>query len=151
MKHSVKIISVLILLIIALVFSNSFKNEEASHGISNTVADMIEPILAQVMDTEGLDVNQLIRKAAHLSEFAVLGILVMSLLIRVWHRYQWNLFGFGFFLVLLVAVLDEYIQTFSDRSGKVEDILLDLAGALLGFALAGVIVKIKGKIKGETT
>lgn len=148
MKKRIYITALAVLLMTALIFLGSAKNEAVSHSVSNSVAEMVTPVLDQVTDIKGLDVNLLIRKAAHLMEFAVLGALVMSLLLQL-HRKAW--LGYGCFYVLLVAVLDEYIQTFSDRSGKVEDVLLDLIGALLGFALIAGVAMIKRKKKGTSS
>lgn len=142
MKKQIWLFALLVVLMTALIFLGSAKNEATSHGNSNSVAQMVTPILDQVTDTKGLDVNLLIRKSAHLIEFAVLGALVLCLLLQL-QKAVW--FGYGCFYVLLIAVIDEYIQTFSDRSGKVEDVLLDLFGALLGFALVAAVARLKGR------
>ena len=52
---------------------------------------------------------------------------------------------------MLVAVLDEYIQSFTGRGSTVSDILLDLVGITIGFLLTlaafYVAVFIKKKLK----
>jgi VanZ family protein len=80
------------------------------------------------------------RKAAHLTVYAVLALLVMrafrgSSFVR-WTR-QWAIYTF--FVVSIYALLDEYHQTFTSlRSGTPYDSFIDMAGgamALLGWWL----------------
>ena len=73
-----------------------------------------------------------IRKAAHFTEFAVLGgLMLASLPVR-------GLSGASERLLagLLAAMIDESIQLFSPgRSGQITDVWLDLAGFLTGWLL----------------
>ena len=79
-----------------------------------------------------LTMNQ-VRKLAHFTEFAVLGILISSL-------FRDSSGGFArkcytaFPLGLLTAVCDETIQLFVDgRSGQIQDVWIDCAGAVTGY------------------
>jgi len=76
----------------------------------------------------------LVRKAAHLTEYAVLGGLAARAFIGSSHqllRRQW--FLAGLVLVVLHALLDEYRQSFTQsRSGSLYDSGIDVAGGLIG-------------------
>ena len=76
----------------------------------------------------------LIRKAAHFTEYAVLGALLFGAA-GVRHGL-WFPPCFG----VLAATLDETVQLFADgRSGQVSDVWLDLAGFLTGWIVIGAI------------
>ncbi len=133
-----------VMLITCFIFSNSLKDSVDSLKSSNSVAELIGT------DTTNADyplINSIVRKLAHVVEFCALGITVMWLLISFQDVYQRALFGYGFFYVLFVAVIDEYIQSFSDRTSSVSDVLLDFAGALIGFVVVWCGMYVLKKIK----
>ncbi len=73
-----------------------------------------------------------IRKCAHFVEYAVLAFFAsrafLSSSIRVLQKF-W--FIFAFLIVFLVALIDEYNQSFNpQRSGSIYDFLLDCSGGL---------------------
>ncbi len=72
-----------------------------------------------------------IRKAAHVSSFLVLGIGLIDLTRR---RLTPGLAGrFAYSLAITIAVFDEFHQILTgDRTGLVQDVLLDGTGALIG-------------------
>lgn len=79
----------------------------------------------------------LIRKAAHLTEYAILACLLMRAFRAgasvPWH---WRWATYVFVLVALYASLDEYHQTYTQaRTGTVADSVLDIMGGLIGLAL----------------
>ncbi len=78
----------------------------------------------------------LIRKAAHLTEFFILGALVSCTLRAAGKNIPWFAVGAG----LLVAVTDELIQLSQEgRSCEVRDILIDFAGAVLAAVIFWLI------------
>ena len=84
--------------------------------------------------------NHLVRKMAHFSAFAVLGVL--------WTGTFRNAKNFTLFkplgLCLLAAVTDETIQLFvTGRSGQLSDVWLDFSGALCGTLLFWLICKLR--------
>ena len=135
MKHSRRILILIILIALvicstAFIFANSSMDNEHSHGTSGAITD----IITSTDDTEERNhIEYVIRKLAHVVEFAVLGLSVACLAIFIFHVYKQSTFGYGCFFVLLVAVIDEHIQSFSDRFSSTSDILLDFFGSLLGF------------------
>jgi CheY-like chemotaxis protein/VanZ family protein len=75
----------------------------------------------------------LIRKAAHLTEYAILARLLLRAFragaARAWH---WRWATLSFVLVAIYAGLDEYHQAFTQsRTAAVADSMLDIAGGLL--------------------
>lgn len=78
----------------------------------------------------------LIRKAAHLTEFFILGALVSCTVRAAGKNIPWFAVGAG----LLVAVSDELIQLTQDgRSCEVRDILIDFAGAVIAAVIFRLI------------
>ncbi len=119
------------------------KDIVASHQDSNIVIDVIisEP------SAESDKLELIVRKTAHLIEYAALGMAVMLFVKRVEKDYCKKLYGAELFCVLFIAVVDEYIQSFSNRTSSTGDVLLDFIGALIGFALVLVIHFIYVKLK----
>jgi VanZ family protein len=79
----------------------------------------------------------LIRKAAHLTEYAILACLLLRAFragaARPWH---WRWATLSLVLVALYAGLDEYHQAYTQyRTGSVSDSVLDICGGLLALAL----------------
>ena len=89
--------------------------------------------------------DYLIRKAAHFTEYAVLGALLFGAA-GVRHGL-WFPPCFG----LLAALLDETVQLFAaGRSGQISDVWLDLAGFLTGWIVIALIATCLRKRKGES-
>ena len=132
----------MVLLTTLLIFSNSLKGSVSSTADSDSVISLLNPLIEWIFGKDHqLDLHFLVRKAAHLVEFGALGFLV-TLLILAWKQKKSRYFsGYEFFYVLAVAVVDEFIQSFTGRTSSVKDVLLDFFGALLGFTVAFLIAK----------
>src|SRR5437016_11543200 len=79
----------------------------------------------------------LMRKAAHLTEYAILACLLLRALragaAETWH-WRWAILSL--LLVAVHAVLDEYHQAFTQyRTSSVSDCVLDIAGGLIALTL----------------
>ena len=86
----------------------------------------------------------LIRKAAHLTEFFILGALVSCTVRAAGKNIPWFAVGAG----LLVAVSDELIQLTQDgRSCEVRDILIDFAGAVIAAVIFWLIFRLYDRKK----
>lgn len=118
------------------IFFNSFMNGTASTKESNFVLEIVYKILG-----EGSISPALLRKAAHFTEYFILGTLLLK---TVW-EYKHMIFKVitvPLFFGLFTAVCDETIQLFSEgRSGQVSDILIDFSGVVAGIIITGLIVK----------
>lgn len=84
----------------------------------------------------------ILRKAAHIFEYAVLGFL----LFRAFHSGNGypvkQAFVFSFLLSALYAVSDEWHQTFIlNRSGEIKDIFIDSFGSLLSLSVLYFVKK----------
>ena len=78
--------------------------------------------------------DYLIRKAAHFTEYAVLGALLFGAADTRYGLWFPPCFG------VLAALADETVQLFAaGRSGQVSDVWLDLAGFLAGWVVVGGI------------
>jgi VanZ family protein len=89
----------------------------------------------------------LVRKAAHLFEYAVLALLAARAFLtstRSALRVYW--YAVAFALVALVASLDEYHQSFVEtRTGTPYDSLIDMTGGALALALVGLWRRLRYK------
>ena len=86
--------------------------------------------------------DYLIRKAAHFTEYAVLGALLFGAADT--RRGLWFPPCFG----VLAALADETVQLFAaGRSGQISDVWLDLAGFLAGWIVVGGIAYLCRKRK----
>lgn len=99
------------------------------------------PLLRKLLpffDPETLDqIHGLLRKCAHLAEYAILAHLLARALVHP-ARSQLVLVFWTMFLALLWAVLDEYHQSFvPTRVGAPQDVLLDTVGAGFGLLFFG--------------
>ncbi len=143
MKIKISILCLLLLtvLITVLIFANSFEDVAKSHEKSNAVTDVVESVVNDQDETVTV-LNSQIRKFAHIFEFALLGITVTLCLYLIKRCYSKRFYGFGCFYALAIAVLDEYIQSFSNRTSAVKDILLDFSGFLIGAVLVLIGVRV---------
>lgn len=132
--------TVLVVLVTCFIFFNSFQNSTTSNGATDSVLGALDPLL-EMLDTlfGQQDWFFLLRKAAHLTEFAVLGAVTLCAAKALSRRRQASFYVHAAFYALAVAVTDEFIQSFSDRTSGVSDVLIDFSGALIGFACVMLI------------
>lgn len=91
--------------------------------------------------------NHIVRKTAHFTEYLVLGIFITMALRPRWHTPRR---GVAPAIALAVAVpcIDESIQLFiPGRTGQPSDVLLDICGAAVGFAIVALILRSQRKSK----
>ena len=147
MKRLLLLSLALTLLVVAFIFWNSCQNSEDSHAVSGLFTDLLRPILG-VFARDEEQLGFLVRKLAHFAEFSALGICVSLSILSFRALRKKTVYGFGFFFVLAVAVLDETFQYFAQRGSLVLDVLLDFFGAAFGFAvvfLASWLIRRKKK------
>ena len=124
----------LLILWMLFIFIMSSFNGVMSSNQSGSIATLIYNIF-NISDTE--KVSFIVRKCAHVSEFFILGILVINLVSKynVKHIYL-----ISFIICVLYASSDEFHQLFvPGRSGQVTDVLIDLIGVVLGLLLVFLI------------
>ncbi len=81
-----------------------------------------------------------LRKLAHFSEYACMGILIFSIV------YQWVMGKKKYLIatlwVFLSAAVDEWHQSFvPGRYASIKDVLLDTCGGICGIVLLTLIIK----------
>jgi VanZ family protein len=81
--------------------------------------------------------NVIVRKSGHFFEYMVLSIILGSILIRTTEDSITGIINV-LFICLIIAVFDEYYQSFTGRTSKVSDVLIDFFGGLLGVFLCTI-------------
>ena len=139
-----RILSILILLNLALIWGNSMLTGLSSEAVSGGILALLGRFLPVLLTEAG---HTLLRKAAHFSEFALLGLLYCGRHRLVKGEAPVHLMGFG----LAVACIDETIQIFTPgRASSLIDVWIDTAGFALGFVVIFAVCTIyHNKIKGE--
>lgn len=147
MKNKKIIFAIMTLLWVAVIFSFSLQPGEVSGDISGSflrkVLEWFAPGVFEKLETmpqEQLDIwHVVLRKCAHFTEFAVLGVLSSLTLLQT-KLSRRVLVAMAFCLV--VASMDETLQLFVDgRAGRVVDVIIDGAGALCGIGVNKILKK----------
>jgi len=115
---------------ILFIWGNSLLPGSISGAISGFVKDVLAYILPG-LSGEGGGGHGLLRKAAHFTEFACLGALLIWLFTMLQKPRLLAVVG-----AFLVACSDETIQRFvPDRGPSFKDVLIDTSGAIVGMIL----------------
>ena len=127
------------------IFTQSMLTGEISSNQSGFIVDILYPFVHNIgIPIDGDNFSLLIRKLAHFTEYAILGLL--------WYNI-YTLFILNKFLPwivvihgVLAATLDETIQRFTpNRSGELRDVFIDTLGVLTAVILILLIQKIRRK------
>lgn len=118
---------------------NGDESSELSQGFLRTfilrfTPDNISEDIVNMME-------YIIRKCAHMTEYAVFGILVFYQikLYRLFEK-EWNRIVMAVICVMIYASTDEIHQLFvGGRSGRFTDVLIDTAGGFIGILAAAFI------------
>lgn len=128
-------------LMILFIFSNSAASGSASSHLSLTITEAVMKFLPQGWAVPLDTVHFVIRKLAHFSEYAALGMLITA----AWkfQRCAW-MPSWMPALFYSVPILDETIQRFTPgRSCELRDMLIDASGMLTGMLImTGVLALI---------
>ena len=131
-----------VLLWMCVIFSASGDAMSFGHS-SRIIGRLARWLLPQLSDATLHDIVVFVRKCAHVSEYALLALLLWAALPRARHQGGWDWAKARQVLTLLAiyAASDEFHQAFvPSRQGSVWDVLLDTFGGMLGLAvLWGVI------------
>lgn len=123
-----------LLLWMALISLASTGEFSAAHT-SRILRPLLLWLFPQISEERIAVAHYLIRKAAHFSEYAVLGFLAgRAFLSSSQRRLREHWFGAAVALIICYALLDEFHQSFvSSRTASIFDSIIDIAGGL--FAL----------------
>lgn len=125
---------ILCFLWMVIIFWFSHQPADDSQGMSNSIIELIDQlfhvnIMAQggwLFDTFSF----LVRKAAHMSEYALMAILY-ALCMKEYGIKRYGIWAIA--AVFLYACSDEFHQLFiTGRSGQFTDVLIDTAGGCFG-------------------
>ena len=120
----------LVLAMIVFIFSRSLRPADVSATESKLALSLLQSLVPFALT------EHFIRKLAHFTEFAVLGILA-GLMFGERCRHLWSGLLFAVMTGIVTALCDETIQLFVDgRTGQIPDIWIDIAGAAAGAVLA---------------
>lgn len=141
----------LLIALYTMIFSFSAQDAEQSGSLSRTVSEKCVEIVnslsgmkwSQAMVEEKTEIYELpIRKLAHFTEYACMGVLVYML----WS--QWMKRGKGLYLLTIIwvalsAAADEIHQLFvPGRDGNLVDVSLDTFGGAAGLLFCILVGKI---------
>lgn len=119
----------LLVAILAFIWGNSALPSEESGALSGWVGEFLSKFLPFLATEGGL---HFLRKLAHFSEFAALG-MVLRWLCGMTCRTKPGQFALPVLLGAAAACIDEWIQLFSPgRFCSIWDVLLDCSGILAG-------------------
>ena len=136
----------LVVLFILFIWDNSLQNDISSDGLSLTITQWLSPILYKLGITGDMwSLNRIVRKLAHVFEFAVLGGCLYVAL----HQFNREYAGLKVIAIgLVIAILDECLQLTSiGRHASIRDVAIDTAGVIIGVAVVQVILSIYRRIR----
>ena len=151
------ILVILILLNFIVIFKFSEQNGLESGGLSRKVTigildifgDYTEP-LSEEQEVQVSNVQFVIRKLAHFSIYAILGVLLMSLA-ETYEFSNKKKIILSLLVGLLYASLDEFHQSFvPGRTAAITDVLLDTLGVLAGIIIIFLGIKILKRKREKT-
>ena len=120
------------ILIVIFIFTQSSLTSSESNGVSLPIVEWILSFFS-LMDKEAL--HHFIRKAAHFTEYFLLGGSILYAMEKDFNIKQFALF------CLLIPACDESIQYFTPgRAAQLTDCLLDASG-MISAALIGIWLK----------
>lgn len=138
-------LTILICLNLALIWGNSLMTGLDSEAVSGGVLVFLGRFFPMLLTEAG---HTFLRKAAHFSEFALLGLLFGGRYRLERNTTPFFLMGFG----LAVACIDETIQIFTPgRASSLIDVWIDTSGFALGLAIIALAYTIKKHFKGDQT
>lgn len=145
---------ILILLNCSVTFGFSGQTGTESGGISrkvtlivlNIFGDYEEP-LTSTQEQYVKKAEHIVRKLAHFSIYALLGIWLMGL-VSTFNISLVKKFGTSLLAGMLYASLDEFHQSFvPGRTAMITDVLIDTMGVITGILIVHLAIKIYTKYK----
>ncbi|WP_066875309.1 VanZ family protein [Clostridium mediterraneense] len=130
---------ILVVIWMIFIFYMSSRDGNESTKQSNFVMNILNILGINLSNKFGEFASVIIRKGAHITEYAILCILLFNVLKENFENKNKAIL-FSIIGVFLYACTDEFHQTFvPGRSGQFTDVLVDTSGAIL----ASLLIKIK--------
>jgi VanZ family protein len=120
-----------VLLWMVFIFIGSTDLMSAEHT-SRFIGPFLRWFAPDITDATVTSIQLVVRKCAHLTEYAILS----ALLLRALRQHLLAAHSVAFVLAALYAVLDEFHQSFvPSRTGSPWDVVTDSIGAILGLVI----------------
>lgn len=141
---------VLVLMMMAVIFAFSAQPGAASNAMTETAVMPVAELLASMHEGSGEETiallyiifGTIVRKVAHVCEYALLALLLAMLLSSYDVNWRWP----AVLITILFAITDEIHQAFvPDRLGTPVDVLIDAVGAFAGVAIHQWLVQRREK------
>lgn len=143
-KARLTICGILLTAILAFIWGNSAMPGETSGALSDWVGELLSLIHPFLATEPGL---HFLRKAAHFSEFAALGMTLAWMFGMVARRKPWQL-SLPALCGAAAAGIDETIQIFSPgRCSSIVDVFIDCSGVLTGCLVLLLLFTLASKKK----
>lgn len=148
------ILALLLIATFGMIFNFSNQDSDKSGSTSQKVTETITKDIKSIQKLNKNEkakiidkIEDVIRKIAHFSLYALVGFLLMSLLIT-YNINEKNKIISTVIIGAIYAISDEIHQSFvSGRSGQVSDVFLDTLGVAVGGLFILLIIKILNKFK----
>lgn len=126
-----------------VIFLFSAQNGKESSGLSGKLLILLYNLSGYYPDEHAQEImSLLIRKAAHMTEFGLLGLLVLNAVYRGFGRFK-GIWIASFAISSAYAATDELHQLFvPERSGRFTDWMIDSTGILLWLLAAWLVIRI---------
>jgi len=129
----------LVFILMCVIFFLSDQPAGESSELSDSVIAKIFQLIKVVIPVK------VIRKTAHACEFCLLSFLFANFF-RLLNNRKW--YVFSLVCTFLYACTDEFHQIFvPGRAGRVSDVLIDTAGAIIGITVYFLLIKIIHKVR----
>lgn len=127
---------------VAFIWGHSLIQGPQSTAESGLVVSLLRPLFEGIGIVDPDLMSFIVRKAAHFSEYAILGVLARGLVTSL--REEGSVLRLPVTVVAaLVPAADECLQLFvPGRSGRLQDVLIDLCGMLFGVTLSWVVSRV---------
>lgn len=146
-KLLIVFLAVYIVCIVAFVFSNSITGSEASASKSRVVAEKLQTIVDTDNKIITANFHRIVRKIAHIAEFALLGTGLGGLFYAIYLSSGKKYVSVFLLVGLFVGLFDELIQEFNSRKSLASDVLIDFGGIVIGFFAVLLAIFLINKIK----
>lgn len=131
--------------IVLFIFSQSCLPARISSNESGTILNMLNA-LSELFGVGSIFTANFVRKCAHFTEFAALGVF-MRLLLATFSLSTVKQLTISVLCCLSVAVCDETVQHFvPGRACTFSDVMLDFIGSIVGLLLASLSIFISKRI-----
>jgi VanZ family protein len=141
----------LTLLSVLYIFSNSLASEPEAYKKKSAVVKKVEEIV-EVITKEEIDWDAkelpVVSKIAHVLEYSVFAFFFTATIGFYRGGKTAAYIERILFVGCMVALADEHLQSISDgRSSRVSDVMIDLAGILIGYWIAAFVIWLIGRRK----